>query len=54
MQANGFTQSSDTRSEEVLTLTLEEELLKAGQEYIFEFKAKDFNQISGYQIYFEF
>ena len=54
VQANGFTQNSDTRSEEVLTLTLEEELLKAGQEYIFEFKAKDFNQISGYQFTLNF
>ncbi|MEM9819836.1 MAG: HYR domain-containing protein [Bacteroidota bacterium] len=47
-------QQGDTRNDQQLTFRMEDQLMEVGESYLFEFKAKDFNQLLGYQFTIDF
>ncbi|MEM8906370.1 MAG: T9SS type A sorting domain-containing protein, partial [Bacteroidota bacterium] len=51
---NALSANGETRSNQSLTFQLDEQLLKSGQSYRVDFKAKDFKNILGYQFSLNF
>ena len=51
---SNFTQQGDTREDNSLTIQLEDQLMQAGESYVFEFKVKEFQQLLGYQFTLDF
>ncbi|MEM8906583.1 MAG: T9SS type A sorting domain-containing protein, partial [Bacteroidota bacterium] len=50
----GLASNGDTRSEETIVFTAEDQLVKAGETHRMDFRVKDFSAIEGYQFTFEF